>query len=88
MLTPTAPASIAVLDAWRDHTVRITFRPVDPLGITEVVIDPEPCDNGRLVQLIQAAIVRLLVYHRDFLAAAAQDAAPVPPGGSADGRAR
>jgi hypothetical protein len=75
MLNPTARASICALDDWRDYSVRITFRPVDPLGVVEVVIDPEPSDDRRLMRLVEAAIVRLMTYRRDFLAAAAEDAA-------------
>jgi len=39
--TPSVPA----LDAGDDVTMCLIFRPGDPIGLTEVVIDPEPAEE-------------------------------------------
>ena len=79
MITRTAaPPSVLALDSWRDHTVSITFRTVDPVGATELAVAPDPVDDGVLLQLVEAAIVRLVAWRRDFMEAEAEDAVPVP----------
>ncbi len=70
--------SIGVLDAWHDVTVHVTFKTSDPTTLTDVVIEPDPEDNGCLLQLLDAAITRLIVYRDAFIDAEAEDAAPTP----------
>ncbi len=78
MRTIPVPPSIDVLDPWQDVHVHMTFKTVDAPGQVEVAIAPYPEGNGVLLQLIDAAIVRLLAYRDDFMAAEAADM-PVPP---------
>lgn len=73
-----ATPSIGVLDAWRDVTVSVTFKTSDPTALTEVVVDPDPVDNGCFLQALDAAITRLIVYRAAFIDAEAEDAAPTP----------
>jgi len=81
MITQTAATpSVLSLDAYRDTAIRIAFRLADPIGLTEVAVEPDPSDNAQLLQLIEAALLRLAAYRRDFIEAAAEDAidAPLP----------
>ncbi len=71
--TPIVPA----LDAGDDVTMHVTFRPGDPIGLTEVVIDPEPAEDARVVDLLDAAIARLTCYRDDYRHATEEDARPV-----------
>lgn len=73
-----APPSVLALDAWRDHTVSLTFRTVDPVGRVELTVDPDPLANAVLLQLVEAAIVRLVAWRRDFIEAEAGDAVALP----------
>ena len=73
-----APPSVLALDGYRDVAIRIAFRMADPIGLTEVALDPEPGDNGQLLQLLEAALVRLATYRRDFIAAELEDVTPSP----------
>ena len=79
MIIRTAPSSIDVLDPWHDVTVHVTFKTVDPHGLTEVVIDPEPRGDGLLLQLVDAAIARLVVYRNAFIDAEDGDTGSLPP---------
>lgn len=79
MITQTAATpSVLSLDAYRDTAVRIVFRMADPIGLTEVIVDPDPGDNEQLLQLVEAALIRLATYRRDFLNALGEDVGPVP----------
>ncbi len=78
MINPTATPSIHALDAWREHTVSVTFRTVDAVGHAGVTVDPEPLENGVLLHLVEAAIVRLVAWRRDFLEAEAADVCAQP----------
>lgn len=78
MHTSPVPSSIDVLDPWHDVHVHITFKTVDAPGQVEVAIEPYPEGNGVLLQLVNAAIVRLLAYRNDFMAAEEADV-PTPP---------
>jgi len=71
--TPSVPA----LDAGDDVTMHVTFRPCDPIGLTEVVIDPEPAEDARVVDLLDVAIGRLTCYRDNYRHAAEEDARPV-----------
>ncbi len=71
--TPIVPA----LDAGDDVTMHVTFRPCDPIGLTEVVIDPEPAEDARVVDLLDAAIGRLTCYRDDYRHTTEEDAWPV-----------
>lgn len=73
-----ATSSVPALDLWRDVTIHTTFRAVDPIGLTEVVVEPEPDDDGVLLHTLDAAITRLITYRNAFLAAAAEDSASTP----------
>ncbi len=79
MTTHTAVAlSVSALDAWDDVTVHVTFQTSAPLTQTEVVVAPDPVDDACLLQLIDAAISRLIAYRLAYRAAEAEDAAPTP----------
>jgi hypothetical protein len=71
--TPIVPA----LDAGDDVTMRLAFRPCDPIGLIEVVIDPEPVGDARVLDLLDAAIARLTCYRAGYHHAAEEDARPV-----------
>jgi len=71
--TPIVPA----LDAGDDVTMRLIFRPGDPIGLTEVVIDPEPAEDARVLDLLDAAIGRLTCYRDGYRHATEEDARPV-----------
>jgi len=68
---------VTSLDTIDDVTVRVTFRPGDPIGLTEVVIDPEPAEDARVVDLLDAAIARLTCYRDGYHHATEDDARPV-----------
>lgn len=70
--------SISTLDPWRDMTVQIMFRTVDPIHSTEVVVDPYPTDDGCLLQLLDATITRLRAYREALLEAEEEDREPLP----------
>lgn len=63
-------------------TVHVVFHRHDPIGLTEVTIDPEPSDHRDVVQVIDAAIERLRVYSDDYRGAHVEDTVvtrlPVP----------
>ena len=73
-----AISSVLSLDARRDYTVSITFRTADRIGLTEIVFDPEPLDNGLLLNLIDEVIARAVAWRRDFIDEEAADVAPIP----------
>jgi len=71
--TPIVPA----LDTGDDVTMQVTFQPGDPIGLTEVVIDPEPAEAARVVDLLDAAIARLACYRDGYRHATEEDARPM-----------
>jgi len=73
-----ATSSVSVLDPWRDVTVHVTFRTIDPINVTEIVVDPHPTDNGCLLQLLDAAIIRLGAYREALIEAEEEDRGPLP----------
>lgn len=80
MTTSAVASSIAgALDAWSDVTVAATFTTSDPIDCTEVVIDPEPLTESCYLQLIDAAIRRLVAYRDAFIAAEEADTGVLPP---------
>ncbi len=74
-----ATPSVSHLDPWRDVTVQVTFKTVDPITMTEIVVDPDPSSDGCLLQLIDAAITRLRAYREAFTRAEKDDAGSRPP---------
>ncbi len=62
-----------------DVTVTATFHPTDPIGATEVVITPEPATHARVLDLLDAAIVRLLAYRDGYKTASDKDTTPLFP---------
>ncbi len=74
-----ATSSVSVLDPWRDVTVHVTFRTIDPINVTEIVVDPDPSSDGCLLQLIDAAITRLQAYREAFMRAEEDDTGSLPP---------
>lgn len=78
MTTSAVTPSIApALDAWSDVTVAATFKTCDAIGLTEVAIDPEPVSESCYLQILDAAIRRLIAYRDAYCAAEAEDAAPI-----------
>jgi len=73
-----ATPSISTLDPWRDVTVHVTFKTSDPMNITEIAVDPYPTDNGCLLQLLDAAIIRLGAYREALIEAEEEDRGPLP----------
>jgi len=71
--TPIVPT----LDASDDVTMHVTFRPCAPIGLTEVVIDPEPAEDACVLDLLDAAIARLTCYRDGYRHATEDDARPV-----------
>ncbi len=74
-----ATPSVSVLDPWRDVTVHVTFRTIDPITVTEIVVAPDPRSDGCLLQLIDAAITRLQAYREAFMRAEKDDVGSLPP---------
>ncbi len=73
---PSIPLLVIVARDDNDVTVTATFYPTDPIGATEVVITPEPATHARVLDLLDAAIVRLLAYRDGYKTASDKDAAP------------
>ncbi len=73
-----ATPSISTLDPWRDMTVHVTFRTVDPINSTEIVVDPYPSDDGCLLQLLDVTITRLRAYREALIEAEEEDREPLP----------
>jgi len=71
--TPIVPA----LDAGDGVTMCLIFRPGDPIGLTEVVIDPEPAEDARVMDLLDAAIARLACYRDGYRHATEEEARPM-----------
>jgi hypothetical protein len=71
--TPIVPA----LDAGDGVTMCLIFRPGDPIGLTEVVIDPEPAEDARVLDLLDAAIARLACYRDGYRHATEEEARPM-----------
>jgi hypothetical protein len=58
-----------------DVTLTVIFTPCQPLGVTTVILEPDPgADHTGLLSLLEAAIERLLVYRADYADALAADA--------------
>jgi len=74
-----ATPSISVLDPWRDVTMHVTFRTIDPINVTEIVVDPDPGGDGCLLQVIDAAITRLQACREAFMQAEEDDTGSLPP---------
>jgi len=74
--TVTTPI-VTSFDAIDDVTIRVIFRPCDPIGLTEVVIDPEPAEDARVLELLDAAIARLTSYRAGYYQAVTGNARPV-----------
>jgi len=70
-----------------DVSVTVTFRPLSPIGLTEVSISSEPPDDAALLTLLDATITRLIAYRDAYQQAMTEndqpvmdeDAAVVPP---------
>ena len=73
---PSIPLRVLVAHDDDDVTVTATFHPADPIGATEVVITPEPASYAGVLEMLDAAIVRLLAYRDGYKAASEKDAAP------------
>jgi hypothetical protein len=58
-----------------DVTLSVIFTPCQPLGVTSVIVEPDPgADHAGLLALLDAAIVRLELYRADYAEALAADA--------------
>jgi len=80
MTIQTAPPSLTALNPWQDVQLQITFKTVDPVDLTEVTLDPDPVDDGCLLQILDAAIRRLTAYRDAFMDAEENDVGSQPPG--------
>jgi hypothetical protein len=76
---PSIPPLVIVAHDDGDVTVTATFHPTDPIGATEVVITPEPATHARVLDLLDAAIVRLLAYREGYKTASDKDTMPLFP---------
>ena len=68
--------AVALDDA--DVSLTATFRPLDPLGSTEVVASLDLPDDAALLNLLDATITRLTVYRDAYQQAMTEDADPAP----------
>ncbi len=68
--------AVALDDA--DVSLTATFRPLDPLGSTEVVASIDLPDATALLNLLDATIARLTVYRDAYRQAMDADADPAP----------
>jgi len=73
-----ATPSISPLDPWCDVTVHVTFKTIDPITSTEIVVDPYPADDDCLLHLLDAAITRLQAYREALIEAEEEDRGPLP----------
>ncbi len=76
---PSIPPLVIVAHDDGDVTVTATFHPTGPIGATEVIITPDPATHARVLDLLDAAIVRLLAYRDGYKTASDKDAAPLFP---------
>ena len=77
---PSIPPLVVVARAADGEVaVSATFTSTDPIGSTEVLIIPEPATTSGVLELLDAAIIRLLAYRDGYKAAGEKDAAPLFP---------
>jgi len=74
---PSIPPRVAVALDDGDVSVTATFRPLDPLGATEVVASLALPDDAALLNLLDATIVRLTVYRDAYRQAMTANDQPV-----------
>ncbi len=75
---PSIPPRPAVALYDRDVSVTATFRPLDPLGSTEVVASLDPPDATALLNLLDTTIARLIAYRDAYQQAMTEDTDPAP----------
>jgi len=75
---PSIPPRVAVALYDCDVSVTTTFRPLDPLGSTEVVASLALPDDAALLNLLDATITRLTAYRDAYQQAITEDADPAP----------
>jgi len=68
--------AIALYDG--DVSLTATFRPLDPLGATEVVASIALPDDAALLTLLDTTIARLTAYRDAYCQAMDEDADPAP----------
>ncbi len=68
--------SVSSFPSDEDVTIQVTFRLSDPLGTTDVVIDPEPSDGRQVAHVVSAATARLIAFRDGYLEAEDEDAEP------------
>jgi len=76
---PSIPPCPAVPLDDGDVSVAITFRPLSPIGSTEVLTSPDPLDDTGVLNLLDATITRLTVYRDAFRQAMSEDRDAAPP---------
>jgi len=84
---PSIPPRTAVALDDGDVSVTATFRPLDPIGSTEVSTSLDPVDDAALLTLLDVTITRLTAYRAAYQQAMTEndqpamdeDAAPVLP---------
>jgi len=75
---PSIPPRTAVALDDGDVSVTASFRPLDPIGSTEVVASLDLPDATGLLNLLDATIVRLIAYRDAYQQAMDADADPAP----------
>jgi hypothetical protein len=70
--------SVTSDDSIAEVTLTVIISPCHPLGVTTVIVEPDPgADHAGLLALLDAAIVRLEVYGADYAEALAANATGV-----------
>jgi len=74
---PSIPPRTAIALDDGDVSVTVTFRPLDPIGATEVVASIDLPDATGLLNLLDATIARLIVYRDAYHQAMTANDQPV-----------
>ncbi len=75
---PSIPPCTAVALYDADVSVTATFRPLDPIGSTEVIASLDFPDATAFLNLLDATIARLTAYRDAYQQAMTEDADPAP----------
>jgi len=75
---PSIPPRPAIALDDGDVSITTTFRPPDPIGVTEVVASLDLPGDAALLTLLDATIARLIAYRDAYRQAMTEDADPTP----------
>ncbi len=56
-----------------EQTLSLAFRPHDPPGTVDLIVDPDPLETDAYLELIDTALAHLQAYRRDIRSAQRQE---------------